>query len=303
MGTSPGARSAASTDPPRVVVMTLARDEAELLPRWLAYYGSQVGYDNLVVLDDGTVDGTTDDLPCLRYRLPPGPWKAPWAKTRLRLVNGLAAGLLAVNDVVIYTDVDEIIVPDPDRHPDLRAYLAARTECAAIAPLAVEVVHHVGSEPPLDPSRGLLEQRGFAKYSPAMCKPMVRWGGGGRWSHAFHASATPFPVDPELWMFHLKFADEALLRRTARVREHIHRVEGRGHPASFWAMSEDTIAATLARWTEGTADVPDLDPAELDLGGLVQLDERGNYQAAANQVASLETTPLRRIPARFRSTF
>jgi hypothetical protein len=136
-----------------------------------------------------------------------------------------------------------------------------------------------------------------------MCKPMVRWGGGGRWSHAFHASATPFPVDPELWMFHLKFADEALLRRTARVREHIHRVEGRGHPASFWAMSEDTIAATLARWTEGTADVPDLDPAELDLGGLVQLDERGNYQAAANQVASLETTPLRRIPARFRSTF
>jgi hypothetical protein len=303
MGTSPAPSAPPKPDAPRVVAITLVRDEAEMLPRWINYYGGQLGHDNLIVLDDNSVDGSTDDLPCLHYRLPPGPWKAPWSKTRLRLVNGLAQGLLAVNDVVVYSDVDELIVPDPARHAGLRAYLAARPDGTSVAPLAVEVVHHAGSEPPLDPSRGVLEQRGFVKYSPAMCKPLVRWGGGGRWSHSFHASATPFPVDPELWMFHLKFADEGLLRRTARAREHIHRVEGRGHPASFWAMSEDTIAATLARWTAGTTDVPDLDPGELDLADLVQLDDKGTYQATANQVQSLETTPLRRIPERFRSAF
>jgi hypothetical protein len=303
MGTSAEPHATGTPDTPRVLAMTVVRDEAEVLPRWIAYYGEQLGYDNLLVIDDNSVDGSTDDLPCLRYRLPPGPWKGPWAKTRLRLVNGLAAGLLAVNDVVMYTDVDEIIVPDPARHDGLRAYVGARAGSTGVAPLAVEVVHHVASEPPLDPARGVLEQRGFAKYSPAMCKPQLRWGGGGRWSHAFHASATPFTVDPELWMFHLKFADEGQMRRTARAREHIHRVEGRGHPASFWAMSEDAMTATLARWTEGPADVPDLDPAELDLAGLVQLDDKGTYQAAANQVQSLETTPLRKIPERFRTAF
>jgi hypothetical protein len=282
--------------------MTFVRDEADLLPRWLAYYGGQLGFDNLVVLDDNTADGSTDDLPCLHYRLPPAPWKAPWSKTRLRLVNGLAAGLLAVNDVVVYTDVDEFIVADPARHSGLRAYVGARAD-EAVAPMAVEVVHHTRNEPGLDPGRGILAQRGFAKFSPALCKPLLRWSVAARWSHAFHASATPFAVDPELWMFHLKFADEQVLRRTARAREQIHRIEGRGHPASFWAMSEDEVAARLARWTEGPADLPVLDPAELDLANLVQLDEKGTWQAAANQVASLETTPLRRIPERFRTAF
>src|SRR6478672_12348963 len=139
MGTSAEPHTPQAPGTPRVVVMTVVRDEAEVLPRWIAYYGEQVGYDNLLVLDDNSVDGSTDDLPCLRYRLPPGPWKGPWAKTRLRLVNGLATGLLAVNDVVIYTDVDEIIVADPARHSGLRAYLGARAGSSALAPLAVEV--------------------------------------------------------------------------------------------------------------------------------------------------------------------
>src|SRR5436190_8925665 len=115
MGTSPGPHGSDTHDAPRtqdaarVVAITFVRDEAEMLPRWLAHYGAELGYDNLVVLDDNTVDGSTDDLPCLHYRLPPGPWKAPWSKTRLRLVNGLAGGLLAVNDAVLYTDVDEFL--------------------------------------------------------------------------------------------------------------------------------------------------------------------------------------------------
>ncbi len=287
---------------PRVAVITIVRDEADMLPRWLAHYGGEFGHQNLFVLDDNTVDGSTDELPCVRYRLPAGPWKAGWGKTRLRLVNGLAAGLLAVNDVVIYTDVDEFLVADPESFSGLRAYLARRQDCDVIAPLALEVVHHPLLEPPLDPSRSILSQRRFVKYSPAMCKPLVRRS-NSRWHSAFHASAESFSVDPELWMFHAKFADEGLLRKTARARQTIHRSEGRGHPESFWAMPEDAVVAKLAAWTHDTTQAPEFDPAEIDLQDLVQPDRGGNWQAAANQVASLDLTPVRQIPHRFYAAF
>ena len=48
---------------PTVAVLTVARDEAAMLPRWVAHYGSHVGVENLVVVDDNTSDGSTDDLP------------------------------------------------------------------------------------------------------------------------------------------------------------------------------------------------------------------------------------------------
>lgn len=303
MGISPQEPASPQSPPsPRVVVVTIVRDEAELLPLWLDYYGKQFGHQSLFVLDDNTVDGSTDDLPCVCYRLPEGPWKAGWGRTRLRLVNGLAASLLAVNDVVIYADVDEFLVADPESYSGLGDYLAKRTDEGVIAPLAVEVLHNTRSETPLDLSLPILPQRSFLKYSPALCKPLVRRS-NSRWHGAFHASASPFRVDPELWMFHLKFADEGLMRKTARAREEAHRLEGRGHPRSFWAMSEEAVAAKLAAWTQATDDVPDLDPAELGLPDLVQPDEDGNWQAVGNQVASLEASPLRRIPDRFRSAF
>ena len=302
---SPGVQDSRDTaatdgaDRPRVAVITTVRDEADLLPVWLGYYGPRLGYDNLIVLDDNTVDGSTDDLPCVRYRLPPGPWKADWGRTRMRLVNGLASSLLAVNDVVIYTDVDELLIPDPAHHRGLLDYLGTRADTDVVAPFAVEVIHHPDSEPPLDLSRPILHQRSFAKFSPAMCKPLIRRS-DSRWRKAFHANVAPFSVDPELWMFHLKFVDETVLRRTARARESYHRVEGRGHPRSFWSMSEEEIVSKLTDWTRAATDPGELDPYSLDLDDLVQLDEAGTYQATANQVASLEESPLRRIPERFR---
>lgn len=283
------------------MVITSVRDEAELLPIWLDYYGRELGHDNVIVLDDNTIDGSTDDLPCVRYRIPPGPLKAGWGATRLRLVNGLAEGLQAVNDVVIYTDVDEFLVPDPAFHSSLRGYLAARSDREVVAPLAVEVMHHTHVEPPIDLGRPILSQRSFAKFAPAMCKPLVRRS-TARWRRAFHMSVSPFSVDPELWMFHLKFADEGLLRKTARARDRAHRLESRGHRRSFWAMTEDELAAKLAAWTGEASDAPELDPAELDLAGLVQPGANGGWQAAGSQVESLERSPLRRIPERFRST-
>jgi hypothetical protein len=290
---------------PRVVVMTMVRDEADMLPRWIDYYGRQVGVQNLIVLDDNSVDGSTSDLPCTLYRLPPEPWKRRWAKTRARLVNGMAVGLLACNDVVIYTDVDEFLVPDPDRYDGLPDYLAHRADVPVIAPLAFEVMHNARVEPPFDPGVPLLRQRRYVKFSPGMCKPLVKRV-PAPWEPAFHAIHAPFDVDPELVMLHLKWYDEATLTRVARHRYRIRQVEGRGSPRSFWGKRPRQLRRQLARWTSPADDsgsVPVVDLAELSLHRLVTERANGTWRPRGNQTTALDKTPLRELPERYRGAF
>jgi len=282
--------------------MTMARDEADMLPRWIDYYGRQLGFDNLIVLDDNSVDGSTDDLPCTRYRLPPAPWKRRWAKTRARLVNGIADGLLACYDVVLFTDTDEFLVADPAKYSGLVEYLADRHDKPVIAPLALELVHNTTVEPPLDPARPLLQQRRFVKFSPGMCKPLLKRT-GVPWQHAFHAIRAPFEVDPDLWLLHLKYHDVTVLQRVSEHRRTVHQVEGRGSAASFWAMSPEELTSLLSLWTDSAGDtgsVPEFAASEADLD-LVREQDDGYWRSTADQVTDLETTPLRVLPDRFLS--
>jgi len=290
---------------PRAVVMTMARDESDMLPRWIDYYSRQLGMGSLIVLDDNSVDGSTDNLPCTLYRLPPEPWKRRWAKTRARLVNGMASGLLACNDVVIFTDVDEFLVADPGKYDGLLDYLAHRTDRPVIAPLAMEVVHDPRLEPAFDPARPLLEQRRFVKFSPGMCKPLVKRTPHA-WEHAFHAINAPFEVDPDLWMLHLKYYDENALSQVAEHRLRIREGEGRGSPHSFWSKTPETLRSMVSSWTEGTSasdSVPELDAGELKLKGLITQRDDGNWRSSISQVAGLASSPLRQLPERFRDAF
>jgi Glycosyl transferase family 2 len=290
---------------PRVVAMTMVRDESDMLPRWIDYYGRQLGVQNLLVLDDNSVDGSTDDLPCMLYRLPPEPWKRRWAPTRARLANGLARGLLACNDVVIFTDADEFLVPDPDKYSGLLDYLAHRSEVPVIAPLAFEVMHNARVEPAFDPARPLLEQRRFVKFAPAMCKPLLKRVSAA-WEPAFHAIHAPFEVDPELFMLHLKYYDETALSRVAEHRYRIRESEGRGSPRSFWSKSPDKLMSLLSTWTspdheDGTVEV--LDVGQLNYRNLISEKSDGTWRSDANQVTGLSKYPLRELPERFRGAF
>ncbi|HZJ06170.1 MAG TPA: glycosyltransferase family 2 protein [Nocardioidaceae bacterium] len=283
----------------------MVRDEADLLPRWIDYYGQQFGLQNLIVLDDNSVDGSTDNLPCTLYRLPPAPWKKGWGNTRTRLVNGMAHGLLACNDVVIFTDLDEFLVPDPAKYSGLVDYLAERSDRPVIAPLALEVMHNARLEPVLDPSRPLLEQRRFVKFAPGMCKPLVKRTPDA-WQGAFHAIHAPFEIDPGLWMLHLKYCDETVLQKVAEHRRRVHEVEGRGSPGSFWPNGPELLKTLLSSSTDmanGSGSVPEFDAAEFDLGDLVRKQGNGSWKSMANQVTALDTSPLRELPARFRSAF
>jgi hypothetical protein len=286
--------------PPTVAVMTMTRDETDMLPRWLDYYGRQVGVENLVVLDDHSTDGSTDGLPCTVHRLPPPPLKYHWRVVRNQLVNHMSRALLAAYDVVIFTDVDEFLIPDPDHHDGLMAYLGSRADKDLLAPVAVNVLHNHHVEPDLDPTQPLLSQRRFVKFAPEMCKPLVKrapiW-----WMPGFHGAQAPFEVDRELLMVHLKYYDVPSMRRVAERRHEWHTNEQRGSAHSAWSTPADELVAELTSWVEtATPDaVPEFDLHEPDVGKVVEPTEQGGMRAKRRPRNPMRANPLRVVPKRF----
>lgn len=296
-GSTPGLRSGAGR--PTVAAITMARDEADMLPRWVRHYGGQLGESNLLVFDDNSTDGSTDDLPCTVHRLPQLPGRHGYETSRMELMSGIAQGLLAVYDFVIFADVDEFIIADPDRYDGLVDFLADRRDRSVIAPVALNVVHHPGAEGPLDPARPLLGQRRFVKYVPLMCKPSVK-AVPAAWADASHGIKAPFEVDPELFMLHMKFYDREALRRVAERRNRLVEVDGRAKKSS-WSLSGDELAAKLDSFVADTDPeaVPEFDPRKVDLSGAVHKEEGDVWRTLREgQVKAMQTRRLWRVPER-----
>lgn len=292
-----------TTGRPEVAVITMARDEGELLPLWVSHYAKHVGIDNLVVLDDNSVDGSTDGLGCTVHRVPELKGGLDFEPVRMRLVNGIGQGLLAVYDYVVFVDVDEFLVTDPARFPTLPDLIEARGRPEAIGAMGLNVVHVPSVEPePLDLGRPLLEQRGFAKFTPLMCKPSVKRINAG-WAISSHGLKAPYAIDPELFMLHLKFADRSRLAEVARLRNEVSKADGRAEDAS-WGKAAEEMLRIFDEVVDALdpAAAPEFDPAATNLDDLV-IFLNGRYRTPKQgQVAALRKQPLTRIPQRLVGT-
>lgn len=299
-----GGRARGRRGAPRVAVMTMARDEAELLPRWVDYYARQVGADRLLVLDDGSTDGSTDSLPCSVYRLPDQGWRASWSRGRTQLVNGMAKGLLACHDAVIFADVDEFLVPDPAKYAGLLDYVARTADRPVSAGVGLNLLHHPGEEGALDPELPVLAQRRFVKYAPGMCKPLVKRV-DKPWSPGFHGVRARFGVDPDLWLLHLKYADVGTVEKTAARRSEWFHHEGRGGLASAWRLGAPEAVERARRWVDvaDPGSVPEAEFAPVDLEGVVKPVRNSFYRAKGNPIAAMDRNPLLQLPERFRTVF
>jgi hypothetical protein len=282
---------------PSVAVLTVARDEKVMLPRWIDHYGREFGTDHLIVFDDNSSDGSTDDLPCTVHRIPGFP-PGKFEGSRMRLVSGVARGLLETYDVVMFTDVDELIVADPARHDGLLDLLRARPDAQVLAPLALNVVHHAASEAPLDPDLPVAGQRHFAVFAPVMCKPAIKRV-PDNWAIASHGVRHPYSVDPDLFMLHLKFADRDLLRAAADRRHAMVQVDKRGANTS-WSRTGNDIVSVMERVAAGIDPeaVSEFDPSSIDLESLVTRAEKAWRSRPEGQIKALTTHPVVRIPER-----
>ena len=200
----------------RIACFTMVHNEAVFLPIWARYYAGALGAENLTVLDHGSNDGS---LSCL----PPGVGVVTLPRAdfdehpRTAAVNAFKTTLQQYYDVVIYTDCDELIVPDPAVYPGgLRQY--CETCPPLVAPVGLNLFHALDREGPIDFDRPILRQRRFCRFVSTMCKPLITKQ-PVTWSPGFHFADQPCQIARNVYLFHIKTMDRELaLTRLAYTR-------------------------------------------------------------------------------------
>jgi Glycosyl transferase family 2 len=186
-----------------VFAMTFAYNESFFLPLWAKYYASQLGAENLFVLDHGSTDLSTLGLgPINIIRVPRSIYDEV---KRVTFASQMHSALLQYYDSGYVMDADEFIVADPIRYKNLKQF-AQETQATALACIGLELCHVTGKEPPYQPHLPILFQRQHVLFDSWVCKRSfakkpIRFGGG------FHTSDQPVAFDADLYLLHLKNFD------------------------------------------------------------------------------------------------
>lgn len=195
-------------------VITMVYNEPEFLPLWVGYYGSQFPREHLYVIDHGSDDSSTSDLPGVNVIRIPRTHKDNQVRTEF--VNALLLGLLKYYDNVVHVDVDEFLVPDVRKYASLADY-CARAPAATVTAIGLNIVQSAQETADVDLSRPVLSQRRFAQFVSPMCKPCLT-SVPVTFLSGFHGHEKP-PVFADLHLLHLRYFDLKMgLDRLARTR-------------------------------------------------------------------------------------
>lgn len=200
--------------PVKIAALTMVYNEPDFVPIWVRHYAGLVGEENCTIIDHGSDDGCTEGLGRANVlHIPRSPQDDP---RRADFISRLCASLLTWYDWVLYTDVDELLVPDPAHHASLQD-LCAAAPAPVITALGFNIHHVVGEEPGYDPRYLVTQQRHFAMLTTSMFKPSLI-SQPVTWTPGFHTCDAPIVFAP-LYLFHLRHVDHAIgLRRMARTR-------------------------------------------------------------------------------------
>lgn len=238
---APGDR-ATSRGQKRRAVLTIVRNESVFFPIWLGYYSRFFAPDDIYVLDHETSDGSTARDGFVRIPVTHETVDHAWM---VRTMEAKQHELLDRYDVVLVTDVDEIVAPAPELGT-LGDYID-RFEEAFVNCLGYELIHMLDREGPFDPSRKVLEQRGYwfandIYDKPALATEPLSWRPG------FHRTTDgSMRPDPDLYLIHLHRMDYEIC--LARHRYRRERAWNERDVTLGWA-SHNRIAdeEEFARW-------------------------------------------------------
>jgi hypothetical protein len=228
--------------PPTRALITMVHNEPLFLPIWLEYYSRFFTPDDIYVLDNETTDGSCDRDGFHRIPAAHANVDHTWM---VRSIEELQHDLLDRYDVVVVTDVDEIIAPVPTLGT-LGDYLD-RFDEEWVNCLGYELLHLRDREPPLRLDRPILSQRhcwyvngGYDKAAVATA-PMT-------WRPGFHGRADyQFNFDPDLRLIHLHRMDYELCQE--RHRERSRRPWAPDDAEQGWAIHNQIVdEAQFARW-------------------------------------------------------
>ena len=201
--------------PRRRAIVTMVHNEPVFLPIWLRYYSRWFASNDIYVLDNGSTDGSTRREGFHRIPVRHDSVDHTWM---VRMIEDVQHELLDRYDVVVVTDVDEIIAVAPQRGT-LGEYLDWFEE-EWINPLGYEVIHIRNREPPLRLEEPILDQRRFWFVNGAYDKAAVATV-PMTWKPGFHSRADhQCNFEPDLRLIHLHRMDYDICRERHRTRRH-----------------------------------------------------------------------------------
>jgi hypothetical protein len=223
-------------------IITMVHNEPVFLPIWHAYYSRFFRPEDIYVLDNDSTDGSTQRSGFVRIPVVHDSVDHTWM---VRTIEGLQRRLLERYEIVVVTDVDEIIAPAPVRGT-LGSYLDDFDE-EWVNCLGYELLHLRDREPPLRLDRPILDQRSSWYFNGAYDKaalatvPMT-WRPGFHGREDFH-----FNPDPDLRLIHLHRMDYDLCLERHRTRK--RRQWAEEDERQRWAIhNQITEEVAFRRW-------------------------------------------------------
>jgi hypothetical protein len=284
----------------QIAAVTMVYNEPEYLSIWLRHYSKHVGLNNCFIIDHGSDDGSTESLiGCNVIRVP----RDSYDPVVQSLYNSkFCSSLLCWYKRVIYSDVDEILVPDPNIAETLFDY-CTRPLPDIVTAIGLNVQQIPDLEAAIDITMPISNQRSWVLASASMCKPLlinrdIRWSGG---SHSADAKL----VFDHLYMFHLRWFDFDIgMARLARTRKMDWARDASGQHAR---LNDDD-------WTQqfkGFSALPRYQEADFDLnnGPLNSFLDTVRHSQAGREFSrykidlSIWAQNLWKIPKRFTGTF
>ena len=203
----------------RICAITMVRNDDFYLRKWTAYYGKELGEENLYIFLDGTDQPIPDWCPKAHVtaveKIPGQVVEAE--KGRLDLLSQQAALLLKSYDLVIGTDADEFLVVDPALGTGLAEYLSNAGIRTSISGLGIDVGQHTGEEGDIRVDAPFLSQRHYGQIGTRYTKPSVI-AAPVKWGRGFHRiKGHNFHIGKGLYLFHFGYFD--LGRIEARFKD------------------------------------------------------------------------------------
>ncbi len=198
-------------------IITMVHNESVFLPIWLRYYSRWFAPDDIYVLDNDSRDGSTMGDGFVRIPVEHETVDHTWM---VRTIEEIQRELLDRYNVVLVTDVDEIVALAPGRGT-LGGYLDWFDE-EWVNCLGYELLHMRDREPPLRLDRPILEQRRYWYMNGGYDKPALATV-PLRWTPGFHAREDlKMNPEPDLRLIHLHRMDYAICldrHRTRRLKQ------------------------------------------------------------------------------------
>lgn len=271
----------------KIAALTMVRNDDFYLRKWVEYYGAQLGREHLFVF----FDGLDQEIPAFcegvhALRIPKlGQDVVSNDKARVAVMSAKAAELFAAGyELVIGTDADEFLVPDPALGLSLPAFLSGLDIRGSVSGLGLDVGQKLGEESDLSADLPFLQQRHYALLCTRYTKVSVlaaplQWGSG------FHrVKGHNFHIAKDLYLFHLGYCDQRRIQerfsdqdrlaqgweRHLRKRSRTIRLVTRSHPRDFacgtrFARRCQTLCRPPYAWNK---------PAMLGLCIVVRIPER-----------------------------